>query len=273
MDYTLFSRLKDSLSSFSSIRHLKGTWRFALNEMMRSISGKQLNEVLFELEHISLNRQPSLKKPALPIISGDRFKEIAINHVAGKNSGHHHIYSMIESISPFSCVLEIGIGSNNTTVPSNMGKKYKPGSSLRMWSEIFPNAQIIGADIDRDSHYYEKNISSFFLDTTSSESIYEFIVALKDFNEKNLIHGFDLVIDDGLHTPESNLRTFAALFPLVNEAGYYVIEDIHVSWKGFWIIFADSIPNCEWTFVDSSKNSEGKLGFLMIRKILTSEAN
>ena len=32
-----------------------------------------------------------------------------------------------------------------------MGKQGKPGASLRTWREFFPNAQVIGIDIDKKS--------------------------------------------------------------------------------------------------------------------------
>ena len=38
--------------------------------------------------------------------------------------------------------------------------------------------------------------------------------------------GFDLVIDDGLHSPDANINTFAMATKLVRKGGWIVIEDI-----------------------------------------------
>ena len=40
----------------------------------------------------------------------------------------------------------------------------------------------------------------------------------------------DLVIDDGSHNPEHQLKTLVKLFPLVAPGGFYVIEDIETSY-------------------------------------------
>jgi hypothetical protein len=45
---------------------------------------------------------------------------------------------------------ELGLGTNNSSLPSNMGAKGMPGASLRGWRDFFPHACIFGADIDRD---------------------------------------------------------------------------------------------------------------------------
>ena len=43
---------------------------------------------------------------------------------------------------------------------------------------------------------------------------------------------FDLIIDDGLHTMEANLRTLEIVFPYLKDGGIYVIEDVnqHDDW-------------------------------------------
>jgi hypothetical protein len=46
-------------------------------------------------------------------------------------------------------VFELGLGTNNPELLSTMGVAGTPGASLRGWRELFPNATIYGADIDR----------------------------------------------------------------------------------------------------------------------------
>jgi hypothetical protein len=97
-------------------------------------------------------------------------------------------------------ILEVGIGSNNPDVPSNMGKAGVPGASLRAWRELFPSAQITGADIDRGVLFLEPGIRTFFVDQTDAATVRQLFGDLGG-------HRFDLIIDDGLHTFEAN-RTF-----------------------------------------------------------------
>src|SRR5687768_7909939 len=46
-------------------------------------------------------------------------------------------------------ILELGLGSNNEDVLSNMGVFGAPGASHRGWRQLFPHALVYGADIDR----------------------------------------------------------------------------------------------------------------------------
>ena len=37
---------------------------------------------------------------------------------------------------------------------------------------------------------------------------------------------FDIIIDDGLHTPSGNAKTFSNLFGMVKSGGAYYVEDV-----------------------------------------------
>jgi SAM-dependent methyltransferase len=116
-------------------------------------------------------------------------------------------------------ILEIGIGSNNTTVPSNMGQFGIPGASLRSWVDLGKEYFVVGADIDRDILFKENRITSFYLDQTQENS---WKIFLKNINKKK----FDLIIDDGLHAPLSNLLTIKYLASYLKPNGVLIIEDI-----------------------------------------------
>jgi hypothetical protein len=45
--------------------------------------------------------------------------------------------------------VEIGIGTNNPSIPSFMSKEYRPGASLRTFAEHLPRMQVIGDDINK----------------------------------------------------------------------------------------------------------------------------
>lgn len=95
------------------------------------------------------------------------------------------------------------------------------GGSLRMWSEYFEKATIVGCDIKTETFVTGPRISCEQLDQSSRESL--------DGFAKMHPHGFDIIIDDGSHVVEHQQLTFAKLFPLLRDGGMYVIEDLHTS--------------------------------------------
>lgn len=147
-----------------------------------------------------------------------------------------------------SLVFECGIGSNSTEVignyrdwnervakQRNSAKLHKPGASLRMWEEYFPNAKIIGADIDPNCKVSTERISTGVLDQTNPKSIAAF------WEEFNLV-GFDLMIDDGLHTFEAGKCLFENSIEKLKVGGHYVIEDVVLSDLQSYSKYFENLP-------------------------------
>ncbi len=135
-------------------------------------------------------------------------------------------------------IFELGLGTNNTDVPSNMGPLGQPGASLRGWREYFPNAQIYGADIDDRVLFQEDRIQTFACDQTDPQSIEQL---WSNFPTTS----FDILIEDGLHTFDANVCFFEHSIHKVKPEGVYIIEDISVDdipkfeakipeWKSRW---------------------------------------
>ena len=116
-------------------------------------------------------------------------------------------------------IFECGLGTNNPALPSSMGLAGKPGASLRMWRDYFPQAKIYGGDIDREILFQEERIKTFWLDQLDPQAIAAFF---KQTGED----GFDLMIDDGLHTFEGGTTLFAHSIARLGDTGIYVIEDV-----------------------------------------------
>jgi hypothetical protein len=151
----------------------------------------------------------------------------------GEQGGHHNytkLYHRLlsEKRNEKLTILEIGIGSVNPSIPSNMTGQlnYIPGASILGWREYFPNAQIYCCDIDLDvldifDNY--SNIQSFYLDQTNLGLLNDIFnndnSDLKDIK-------FDLIIDDGLHNFPINYMVLEILYSKLKKGGYYVIEDI-----------------------------------------------
>ena len=116
-------------------------------------------------------------------------------------------------------VFECGLGTNNPELISSMGIKGKPGASLRVWRDYFPNAQIFGADIDRTVLFSEDRIQTFYLDQTSPAAIAAY------WNQVGL-QDFDFMLDDGLHSFAAGVCLFENSIDRLAKNGIYIIEDV-----------------------------------------------
>ena len=146
----------------------------------------------------------------------------------GSDKGTQHNYDLIYSsiLMNYSKInfdiLEIGLGTNKLDVVSNMGIQGRPGASLRSWREFLPQARIVGCDIDSRILFNENQIETYFLDQTSDDSWINLFSTLGD-------RKFDLIVDDGLHSPFANLRTIIHGLPRLKKNGVIVIEDISLN--------------------------------------------
>lgn len=147
--------------------------------------------------------------------------------------GYHLLYGSILKKDARK-ILEVGIGTNNTDVVSNMGYLGKPGASLRAFRDFCPNASVHGADVDRRVLFIEERIQTHYVDQTDPRSF----EALK----AELEGGFDLVIDDGLHSPHANVRTLEFGLSLIRPRGWVVIEDIGPPALPVWKAVAAMLP-------------------------------
>lgn len=115
-------------------------------------------------------------------------------------------------------IFELGLGTNNTSIKSNMGANGKPGASLRSFATYFPQGQIFGADIDKDILFQEDRIKTFFCDQTNPEIIKEMWSQIPE--------EFDVIIDDGLHEAHANITFFENSYHKLKKGGIFIIEDI-----------------------------------------------
>jgi hypothetical protein len=126
-------------------------------------------------------------------------------------------------------ILEIGLGSNHTSVPSNMGPGGHPGASLRAWRDLDGSFEVVGVDIDSKILFEEERILTFQvdqLDLTSWRNIPGHVVQ----------RGFDLIVDDGLHAPLANLNTLISTLPFLRPGGAIVVEDVAATALPVWTL-------------------------------------
>ncbi len=140
---------------------------------------------------------------------GKSFKEISDNVDCDKSTYHEYdrIYPTFiekwrnESINIF----EIGI---------------EQGKSMKIWENYFPHANIWGMDIQNT--YNSPRCNVFIGDQSKIEDL---------INISNKIPQCELIIDDGSHEPQHQLKTFNFLFKnVLKSGGVYIIEDIECSY-------------------------------------------
>lgn len=155
----------------------------------------------------------------------------------GSDKSTHHDYEIIYSRilqkyrKDIRHVLEIGIGSTDPLIPQNMGPKGVSGASLKAWKEYFPNAQIIGADIDSKTFFEEHRIKCIHLDQLDTDNLESFSNSWR--------HKLDLIIVDGLHRSDAEINTLLALEKNLSLNGMIFIEDVTIKAALFiWRIFA-----------------------------------
>ncbi len=118
-------------------------------------------------------------------------------------------------------LFELGIGTNFTDIPFNMGPEGRPGASLYGWSLFFPQSQIYGADIDRRILFNEPPIKTYYCDQKDKKSIQEMFF---QGDLKDII--FHIMIDDGFHEFNANLNFLLNSFSKLEKGGIYIVEDL-----------------------------------------------
>mgnify|MGYP002016496347 CR=1 FL=1 len=88
------------------------------------------------------------------------------------------------------------------------------GLSLEMWSEYFPNSNIIGVDIEKIDY------------TPSNEKIKVIIGDATDSITFKTLEDIDIIIDDGSHIFTDQIFTYAILYDRLRKGGIYIIEDV-----------------------------------------------
>lgn len=165
-----------------------------------------------------MNKQINLSTPT-PLCS------IMNRYGSDKGSGHHNytkVYDFIFSKFKNKSVrlFELGLGTNNINLASNMGEIGKPGASLYGWRDYFLSGIIFGADIDKNILFTSDRIETFYCDQTDKNSIQEL------WSQEALKQNFDIIIEDGLHTLPAQITFLQNSIHKVASGGVYICEDI-----------------------------------------------
>ena len=144
-----------------------------------------------------------------------------------KVHNYHLIYgSLFKKRNNVRKVLEIGLGTDNEKLISNMGSFGKPGASVRAFRDFFKKAKIFGADIDKNILFKEKRIKTYYADQTNLRSLESLF--------KKVGSNFDLIIDDGLHASYANINMIVGSLKFLKTNGFLIIEDIPYRTINIW---------------------------------------
>lgn len=161
----------------------------------------------------SITCSPSVFNEILKLHSKS-MNDIADNSLTDKNTAHpyFHVYEplLYPKRSTAKNILEVGIYH---------------GGSIQLWRDWFPKAQIYGVDICDPTFIKSKNILNdnnikLFTNTNG----YDDAFIKTNFQDKSI--KFDMMLDDGPHTLESNILFIQKYLPLLAEDGILIIEDI-----------------------------------------------
>ena len=211
---------------------------------------KNLETTAFKIEDLKLKKDEINSIKELEILLNKYGSDKAYKHK------YHILYGkLLTHREEISNILEIGLGTNNTDLVSSMGKEGMPGASLRAFRDFCMNAEIMGADIDKRILFKEDRIKTFYVDQTSN-------ISLDNLKEK-FSNKFDLIIDDGLHSPDANINTIRIATTLIKKGGSIVVEDINSKAIDIWITISNLLP----TNIYKSQiiEAEGALLFLIQR--------
>jgi hypothetical protein len=155
-------------------------------------------------------------------------------------------------------ILELGLGSINPDVPSNMGVFGVPGASLRGWRQLFPRARVYGADIDRTILFQEDRIKTFYCNQVDGSSIREL------WTHPDLRDGVDIIIEDGLHNFEANVAFLEGSLDHLRPSGIYITEDISSKCFDHWYgrletIYSKQYPTYEFAVVVLANHGSNNL--------------
>ena len=213
----------------------KRWWLVSQGSALRSALSTVDHPVWESSEHPMIVDLPTLTQVAEreleTIAAGDAFSaEMGTwcNTSKFQTLGYQDIYARVvahlRSRSPL--VLEVGIGVNDPTSPSGMEVTHRPGASLSGWSRYFPGSEVHGADIDRRVLVDTDEYRTHWVDQRDAESLAELASGIGA--------PIDLIVDDGLHTPEANGLTVMALLPYLSVDGVFVVEDILPEYNDLW---------------------------------------
>lgn len=228
---------------------------FGLYPIRAKLTIQSVNQVVPALAHFAFKSKENKDfedRLLTAIASKDTAEEVKLAELfkiygSDKSSTHNYYkiyHHLLKDLRDPQKILEIGLGTNNIDVVSTMGKDGKPGASLRAFRDFTSNAKVFGADFDRRVLFEEERISTYFVDQTEPDTFMQL--------SQDVGSNFDLMIDDGLHSPNANLHSLNFFLQNIKVDGFAVVEDINPMTKPIWnIVGALIYPSFVSAFIET----------------------
>jgi len=190
------------------------------HRIIKKIIDSDLNEKSYYITNFNENEVT----PLCEIMGRNKSDKGNINRTICSHNYTTFYYHIFKNIRHNNLrIFELGLGTNNIYMASNMGHNGRPGASLYGWGEFFSNSKIYGADIDGKILFNTDSIKTYYCDQTNP------YVIKYMWNEAELKEDFDIIIEDGLHTFSANVCFFENSIHKLAKNGYYIIEDININ--------------------------------------------
>jgi len=142
--------------------------------------------------------------------------ELAYKHGTDKSSvAHNYAIAYEQEFAPIRSepirLLEIGV---------------KEGASLKLWRDYFSKARIYGIDIMEKCKAIVPEIPVFIGDQGDAGFLKRVAASIAAT--------LDIIIDDGSHACNDQLKSFETLWPHVAPGGVYIIEDLQLGFEGVY---------------------------------------
>jgi len=172
--------------------------------------------------------------------------------IGGDRMVHHDYASVYEKyLAPF-------VGGVSPKVVLECG--ILKGTGLAVWSKLFPEAQIVGLDIDvehtRANLEFLKSRGAFKNSDPELLIFDQFKPSVEELRERLNGETLDIVIDDGFHSEETIVNTINALRPFLSSDFVYFVEDNSSIFKKIIDLFPEShvYSHGEMTVVTTFRN-------------------
>ena len=132
----------------------------------------------------------------------------------------------------------------------------KDGGSLKLWQAYFPNAHILGVDVDPDRAKHSEGRIDVVICSQDNQPVLD-VIASK-------YGGFDIILDDASHLNALTIRSFEILSKHLRKGGIYIFEDMLCSYAGDmrleikaggWPGMNYQLPEDEWINVRETMNT------------------
>jgi hypothetical protein len=133
------------------------------------------------------------------------------------------IWKWLHYLAIYDTILAPFIGSKVKMLEIGVYK----GGSLSLWRKYLgDDATLFGIDIDPRCAVHDGKFGNVRIGSQDDPSFLRKVIAE--------MGGVDIILDDGSHIGRHQQASFETLFPLINEGGLYIIEDMHTAyWSNF----------------------------------------